>query len=182
MDKPEEAAARRAERKRARLSAPPPERDVAYDHLSVEDLRALRQQLSEEEGRVSYWRRIVQARIDLSREGSSKSGATVDGINRVLNEHAGAPRRIAYLRVQPVEGAAPLPELPRLWEHVTGVGDEEDAMTAALQRAEVELSSCRAELHRRIDAATAQLIARYREDPALALSALPSRSDRPARL
>lgn len=173
----DDSSSRRAQRKRVRLSAKPPERSGAYDHMTVDDMRQLRQQLTEEEGRVSYWRRIVQAKLDIMRDGSPRSGATIEGLNRVLSEHIGMPRRIAYLPVQPVEGAAPLPELPWLWQHLAhpGSGDN-DALAAALNAAEVELSTYRGELHGQIDAVTGQLIARYREDPSMALTALPTRS------
>ena len=44
---------------------PEPVLSEAYAHLSVEGLREYRRALSEEEHRVSYWRRILQARLDL---------------------------------------------------------------------------------------------------------------------
>jgi hypothetical protein len=43
-----------------------------------------------------------------------------------------------------------------------------------LSRAEQELSAYRHELHRRIDLVTNELIARYREQPLLALQILPN--------
>ena len=44
-----------------------------------------------------------------------------------------------------------------------------------LRQAEVRLSEYRHELHLRIDKVTGELIARYREDPTLALTALHER-------
>ena len=41
---------------------PVPTRDDAYGHLTLDELRAYRKALTDEEGRVSYWRRILQAR------------------------------------------------------------------------------------------------------------------------
>jgi len=38
---------------------------IAHDHLSLQELRTDRPALSAEEDRVSYWRRIVQARLDV---------------------------------------------------------------------------------------------------------------------
>lgn len=176
METATDSSCRRTARKRARLHAMPPERDGAYDNLTIDDLRQLRRKLNEEEGRVSYWRRILQAKIDVMTGGSPRAGVTVDGLNRVLVEHAGMPRRIAYLPVQPVDGDAPLPELPWLWQHLASSDTaDNDALLAALHAAEAELSSYRAELHHRIDAVTGQLIARYREDPSMALTALPTR-------
>ena len=42
---------------------PVPERSSAFEHLTLEALRAYRKALTAEEGRVSYWRRLIQARI-----------------------------------------------------------------------------------------------------------------------
>ena len=47
------------------------------------------------------------------------------------------------------------------------------ATLARLADAEHQLSAYRRGLHERLDAATGELIARYREEPALALRALP---------
>lgn len=172
-----DSSARRAARKRARLETAPPERSNAYDHMTIDDLRQLRQRLTAEEGRVSYWRRIVQAKLDLIRDGTPRFGATIEGLNRVLTEHTGMPRRIAYLPVQPVDGDAPLPELPWLWQHLANPGSaDNESLALALDAAEAELSTFRGELHAQIDAVTGQLIARYREDPSMALTALPTRS------
>ena len=44
-----------------------PERSPDFAHLSLDGLRAYRRVLSAEEGRVSYWRRIIQARLDIVR-------------------------------------------------------------------------------------------------------------------
>ena len=49
----------------------------------------------------------------------------------------------------------------------------DDGMVVRLAAAEVELSAYRRALHERLDDATSELIARYREKPALALCALP---------
>jgi hypothetical protein len=62
------------------------------------------------------------------------------------------------------------------------VADDDEAGQAELDhdlaRAERQLSEYRAALHRRIADATGELIARYREQPALCLTALPLRRDR----
>ncbi|HMC68705.1 MAG TPA: hypothetical protein VKJ07_06080, partial [Mycobacteriales bacterium] len=44
-----------------------PERSPDFAHLSLDGLRKYRLALSDEESRVSYWRRIIQARLDLVR-------------------------------------------------------------------------------------------------------------------
>jgi len=46
-------------------------------------------------------------------------------------------------------------------------------LQAELTQAEGQLSAFRAALHDRLDRATRELIARYRENPRLALTALP---------
>ncbi|MEZ5118038.1 MAG: hypothetical protein R2737_17380 [Candidatus Nanopelagicales bacterium] len=170
----DDAAARRAARKKARLEKPPPEVDSAYDGLSLADLRRMRAGLNEEETRVSYWRRLIQARLDLVR---SDSGADpMAHIGEVLTEARGSHRRLAHVSVEPVEGLPPLPDLERLWAREPVAGDEADraALVADLERAERELSQYRSELFQRIEGVTSELIARYRQDPLLALTALPT--------
>ena len=51
----------------------------------------------------------------------------------------------------------------------------DDALLVRLAAAEAELSAYRRSLHERLDDATSELIARYREEPALSLCALPLR-------
>ena len=50
---------------------PVPERKAHFAHLTLDALRGYRAALGEEEGRVSYWRRILQARLDLLRAGGT---------------------------------------------------------------------------------------------------------------
>ena len=68
-----------------------------------------------------------------------------------------------------------LPDLHKLWIRVVDPGDEAavEQFVAELREAEANLSAMRHEIHQRLDEATGQLIARYRQDPTLALSALP---------
>ena len=42
-----------------------PERSAEFDHLALSTLRTYRQTLTAEENRVSYWRRLIHARLDL---------------------------------------------------------------------------------------------------------------------
>lgn len=168
-----EAAARRAERKRARLNAPVPDRDEAFDDLSLSQLRAMRDALGDEETRVSYWRRIVQARMDVLRADTGQDA--VADLGRLLADAQSSHRRLAHISVEPVGGLPPLPDLGRLWatEPVPGDQQSRDRLVAELSQAEARLSEYRSELFRRIDHVTGELIARYRENPLLALSALP---------
>lgn len=165
-------------RSRKAASRPVPERDEAYAHLSLEGLRAYRATLAQEENRVSYWRRILQARLDVLRAGLTGGTARpidTDALRPVLTDaRVGAGRRV-LLDVLPAAAMPPLPALEQLWDQEIDPSDVAAAQAHewALARAERELSDYRAALHRRIAAATGELIARYRESPSLCLSALP---------
>lgn len=151
-----------------------PQLDPAYASYSLADLRALRKELGDEESRVSYWRRIIQARIDLVSSGN-RNDDIVTRLTEVLSESNAIHRRLANLAVRPSQYIEPLPDLQRLW---TTVVDPHDEVARArflreLQEAEKELSRVRREILDRLNEATDQLIARYHQDPLLALSALP---------
>lgn len=152
---------------------------VASPHLSGLDLpalRAYRGELTAEEDRVSYWRRLAHARIDLlEAEASSPGVLSFDDLVRVLGDTGTGRARGALARVRSSE---PLPELPVLGEMWATEVDPHDptAVAAALGRlreAEEQLTRYRRALHERINEATAELIVRYRRDPASALVALP---------
>ncbi len=59
------ARARTARIARAAARAQPPQHAAELDHLTLQELRTYRAALSAEEDRVSYWRSIVQARLDV---------------------------------------------------------------------------------------------------------------------
>jgi hypothetical protein len=151
-----------------------PQRNPNFDHLSLHDLRAYRQALVEEEDRVSYWRRIIQARLDLVRAGEAGEINTA-AVRHVLAEARLDAGRRALIRILPNDDMPPLPNLDRLWERQPRPGDTRynEMLARELAGAEIQLSAYRAALHRRIEAATKELIARYREDPSLCLLALP---------
>ena len=75
----------------------------------------------------------------------------------------------------------PLPDLTALWETVAASdGTTDDGVVLnRLAAAEAELSAYRRSLHERLDDATSELIARYRDEPALALRALPVKGGHP---
>jgi hypothetical protein len=152
-----------------------PERKPDFDHLSIGDLRAYRTALAEEENRVSYWRRIIQARLDVVRAGEA-GAVRVDNLRNVLSEARLNSGRRVLITVVPVEDIPPLPDLAKLWEREPHPGDTtfNEALARDLAGAEIQLSAYRAALHRRITGSTEELIARYREDPCLCLGALPS--------
>ena len=166
----------------------PPDADPAsgaedLSLLTLAELRVRRQKLTELEGQVSYWRRIIQARLDLLRDGSIKRGATVEGLQRVLSQQLGHQSRLALINTQPGEDLPPIEGLSHLWNRgINATPDEAAALDIDLIAAEKQLSARRAELFKLIDAATAELISRYRDNPVLALTALPSRDPRPSPL
>ncbi len=170
MSEPADFARERAARKKARLATPPPEPAEEFAHYSLAELRALRAELTDYETRVSYWRRLVQARIDLAREGHAPEDRA-----RLADALADAPsrgRRIANLDLFPSDTTPPLPELDDLWRLSPGP-DEMAEYLERMAQMEHDLSHHRRALHHRIDALHDELIARYREEPRLALTALP---------
>ncbi|HYJ76957.1 MAG TPA: hypothetical protein VEX89_00215 [Actinomycetes bacterium] len=145
--------------------------------FSLDDLRAYRQELITEEARVSYWRRLVQARMDLALDNTATHGSlgSLARLREVLTDQQHESRRLA---VQPVAGDAglpPVPDLAVLWsgEADPGASGFAGDTLARLADAEHQLSAYRRSLHERLDAATGELISRYRDEPALALRALP---------
>lgn len=173
-----------ATRPPARLRAVP-ERSADFAHLSLSALRTYRKALATEEDRVSYWRRIIQARLDLVRAGEQRGGLSLDRVREVLADERVGTGRNALLAILPHQDMPPIPNLVDLWQSDPLPGDtpeEADHNTRleqGLAEAEVALSAYRTALHHRIDAATDELIARYREDPTLCLSALPTEPEHP---
>lgn len=153
-----------------------PERRPEFAHLSLEGLRVYRRALNTEEGRVSYWRRIIQARLDLVRLVEAGGPPTTDNLRGVITEVRVESGRQALQDVIPVDDMPPLPDLAELWAQEPSAEDDERNRQLALElsRAEAHLSAYRTALHKRLAAATGELIARYREEPTLCLSALPT--------
>lgn len=167
----------------ARTSArlrPVPERSADFAHLTLSSLRIYRKALAAEEDRVSYWRRIIQARLDLVRAGEQRGGLSLDSVRDVLSDQRVGTGRTALMAILPHEDMPPLPNLVELWQADPMPGECPEAlehnarMEQELAEAEISLSAYRTALHQRIDAATGELIARYREDPTLCLTALPA--------
>jgi hypothetical protein len=142
--------------------------------MTLHELRDYRQELVAEETRVSYWRRILQARLDSVIPASDH--AALGRLRGVLHEHAHSSRRLAMLPVVTPDDAPPLPDLTALWETTITEGGPDQSLITRLADAEQELSDYRRSLHTRLDAATGELISRYRDYPALALCALPLRA------
>lgn len=160
---------------------PAPARNGAYAHLSIPALRELRRSLTAEEGRVSYWRRILQARLDVVEAATGAREIDAAALRPLLStERVGAGRR-ALVQVLPVDDIPPLPRLAELWDRQVTPSDGPGtaAFAAELRAAEGQLSAYRSALHRGLGEATGELIARYREQPTLCLSALPVDPRRP---
>lgn len=157
------------------LPAEPPQRRPEFAHLSLDGLRSYRSTLTVEEHRVSYWRRLVQARLDVVRSVEAGESPTVESLSQVFAESRPAGRG-ARLDIGVDDDLPPLPDLLEVWSREPSVGDAAatTALLHDLMKAETQLSAYRAALHRRLSAATSELIARYREQPSLCLSALPA--------
>jgi hypothetical protein len=144
--------------------------------MELEALRAYRKDLQSEEDKVSYWRRLVHARLDLIEAGSSTSGSlTLPQLIRVLGDTGTGASRQA---LSSIHASDPLPDLPESeWMWVSEI-DYHDAEAVAealarLRAAEEKLTEYRKALFERLDEATAELIVRYRENPTAALTILP---------
>jgi hypothetical protein len=137
-------------------------------------LRALRQGLREEERQVSYWRRLVQGRLDLAQAAVSgdqpsveKLTATASGqrssVGRATPRRSPSFARLAGgIQDRRVVGLAETWDTPIPWDDPERLREIE----GTLAEIETELSRRRRELHVRIDACTRELVDRYRSDPA----------------
>jgi len=153
---------------------PVPQRIPELGHMTLKRLRTYRRSLLDEELRASYWRRLIQARRDLLRADAplGDHGA----LTEVLTEQRGSTGRQVILTLHPEGGMPILPHLPDLWASSADRCADDAAraeLFARLASAESVLSSYREALHKRLDRATAELVARYHEDPNQCLSALP---------
>lgn len=137
------------------------------------ELRARCKALREEERQVSYWRRLVQGRLDLTRAALAGDEPSVEQLaaaaeRRVKpSRNGGVHRSPSFPRfADPVQdrgltGLAAAWNTPIPWEHPERLREVE----RSLVQVEAELSRHRRELHQRIDACTAELVERYRSDP-----------------
>jgi len=152
-----------------------PQLSDEFAHLSLPALRDYRTTLGQEENRVSYWRRLIQARMDLIDLQGGDDTVRLERLRQALAESRVGEGRRALVAIMPIDDAPPLPDLASLWAREADASDP--ASVVELKRdlafAELQLSAYRAALHRRLENATTELIARYREEPRLALLALP---------
>lgn len=144
----------------------------ALETLALEELRRYRQRLRDEEDRVSYWRRLVHARMDLLTAGRSTDGSiTVEELVRVLGDTGTGAVRSALMRVRAAEPLPDVPDLTAVWVAPRSAAEATEQL-GALEHAEQQLTGYRQALFARIDAAGTELVRRYKADPTLALSVL----------
>jgi hypothetical protein len=128
----------------------------------------LRSSLRGEERRVSYWRRLLQGRLDLITGGEAGRPAPLAALAGHGLPGAGHEPALPgvldglldELRTDPLAEAERLWREPVPWDDPAGLAGQE----AALHRLERELSAYRRLLHERIDACTSELIGRYQHD------------------
>ncbi|HYO41095.1 MAG TPA: hypothetical protein VER39_15725 [Nocardioidaceae bacterium] len=154
----------------AEVAGPPD----AWEELPLSELRLYRRRLSEEEEKISYWRRLVHARIDvLEAAAHHERPLRLDELIRVLGDTGTGRTRKALVSVRAAEDLPELPVLQDMW--VTELDPHDSvAVTEAISRlrsAEAQLTEYRRALHGRLDRATAELIERYKANPTLALTA-----------
>ena len=145
--------------------------------LSLDDLRALRQQLQHEDDVVSYARRVAQARMDLVKSEHARRDAGPDAdlnaqIGDVLSQHltggpARPPRPTEDLSdnalAEELDGVCAEYHFGRLEE----LDDAElEALSNAIGAFEGRVSSDRRERFDRLDALSAELVRRYRDGEA----------------
>src|SRR2546430_2251856 len=101
--------------KTAHAVRPVPERNADFSHLTLDGLRTYRRAISAEESRVSYWRRLVQARLDVVSNVDATSDHTSHERFRTVFAESRAASRQALVDVVPVDDVPPLPDLEELW-------------------------------------------------------------------
>lgn len=152
----------------------PPERDP--QSLTFAELRAYRQRLAAEEDKISYWRRLAHARIDVLEAGAQNEGNLSFGdLVRALGDTGTGRARRFLASVRTADPLPDLPDLAQMWATEVDMHDTEQVAEALerLRTAGDQLGLYRAALHARLDEASAELIRRYRENPLLALTILP---------
>ena len=91
-----------------RVGSPDPALVRAWEDLTLDELRVYRRRLAHEEERVSYWRRLLHARIDvLEAQAHQERALTTEELVRVLGDTGTGRGRTALVSVH---AADPLPE------------------------------------------------------------------------
>jgi hypothetical protein len=142
--------------------------DAAYDALTVTEVSDLRGDLLALEERSGYWVRMLRARI---RQLAETSGRVDAHGARPLEAARQAHLILEQLDVAPAPAVEPLPDLVALWQVPVVAGDETGVrrLRLELEAALGQVEEFVAEVHRRRERATRELVARYRDRPELAL-------------
>jgi hypothetical protein len=154
------------------LPTPPPE---SLKTLPLAALREHRNRLTEEEEKVSYWRRLIQFRLNLIKTQKQAGVVSTKDLMHSLGSTGSGHRRQQLLSVDAQEELPQLPGLDELWTSAIDPSDEEGTLRLVeeLNSVERRLSDYRRMLHTLIDSATAELISRYKADPNLSLELFP---------
>ena len=153
-------------------AAPPapavsPAQDLAG--MPLDELRRYRQVLRVEESKVSYWRRVLFGRIDLLRTVTPRGtgeqhGWSVDGdeLASALQDTPTGHSHHALMRIGPATDLPEFPGLDELWARDADPMNHVEVAQAltALDDAASRVTEYRSQILRRIDAATAELVAR----------------------
>lgn len=142
--------------------------------MPLAELRRYREVLRGEEGTVSYWRRVLFGRIDLLRKVSARGTGEhqgwpvgADELASALQDTATGHSHHALMRIGLATDLPEVPGLDELWAQdadPTNPVEVAEALTA-LDDAAGRVTEYRGQILRRIDEATSELVARYRDDP-----------------
>lgn len=142
----------------------------AFDALTVQDLRRWRLEATHEETLVSYWRRLIQGRLDVLTEHATLGRpVTPEDLAGLLSRHPVTSRgKITDIGATPT-GVPDVPgftarALTGLWNQVPTL-DKIPAVVAQLQDAEHALGEYRTRLHALLDESAKELAHRYQDDP-----------------
>jgi len=142
--------------------------------MPLAELRRYRQVLRGEENKASYWRRVLFGRIDLLRKVTALGTGEPHGLPVVSDELALALQDTvtghshhALMRIGPATDLPELPGLAELWAQDADPSNPVEVAEAltALDDATGRVTEYRGQILLRIDAATTELVARYKDDP-----------------
>jgi hypothetical protein len=148
---------------------------VPLSKLEIAELRKYRNSLKEEEAKASYWRRLIQHRLNLIACERSEGHLPIEDLIRALGETGSGHRRRQLLTVEAEEELPQLPGLDELWTQDPDLNDREalETLVAELQKVEEQISTYRQGVLSRLNAATAEIVSRYKVNPGLALDYFP---------
>jgi len=134
--------------------------ETAPGELSLDQLRAERDDLREEEARLSFTRRLLQGQLDILRDHGPDDETLSERLADVLADSpgGGGPARAMDLAPPDDVDVPGLPDLESLDDGATL------ALAQDLADREAEVSARRRTVLDRLDALQGELVRRYRED------------------